>query len=272
LGVLDIVAPSRDEFDLLNDAAALSVFARQNDIRTVVHLANPRIYSTNTSVGESLSALRNVLEVSASIGAGFFFASGWEVFSGYRVRELIAPNDLTPRPRGPYGEAKALAEQLIAWFLANHGLRSAVLRLSPVYGHGVARPKFIYNFIHKALAGEPIQTHRYRNGEPRLALLHVTDAGAGILGAHQQQISGVLNLGGEALVSTSEVARFIVDRLDSASPLDSVHVDADWANVLLDNDPASDRLGWRPRISWQQGLASIIDGELQRHRDREKSE
>lgn len=253
-----IIAPSRAELDMDEGAGALSLFVREHDVNTIVHFANPKVYVTNKAVGASLTTLRNVLDVCASIGTRLVYPSGWEVFSGYRTHGLMAGVGLPVWPRGPYGEAKALAEQMITWFVSQSGVEATVLRISPVYGLSLDRPKFINNFIDKAMNDQLITTHLYENGEPKLALLHVDDAIAGIQAAVESRTSGVVHFGGESLVSTAEIAQFIVSQLGSQSRIESADIAGHWANVRLDNEQTTARLAWRPTIDWKSGVSELI--------------
>lgn len=253
-----VFAPSRSELDMDEGASALALFAREHGVNTIVHFANPRVYVTNKAVGDSLSALRSVLDVCASIGARLVYPSGWEVFSGYRADRLIAGTGLPVLPHGPYGEAKALGEQMISWSVENRGLEASILRLSPVYGLTLDRPKFIHNFIVKAVKNQTITTHLYVNGEPRLALLHLEDAIAGIRTAVARGASGVVHLGGETLVSTAEIARFITRQVGSRSRIEFVEIAGHWANVLLDNERTTQQLAWSPTIGWKAGVGEMV--------------
>lgn len=202
--------------------------------------------------------LRDVLEACVSIGARLVYPSSWEVFSGYRAERLIASTRLPVFPRGPYGEAKALAEQMITWFVSNSGLKATVLRLSPVYGPRLDRPKFIRNFITKAMHDQTIATHIYENGEPKLGLLHIDDAITGIRASLDSGADGVVHLGGESLVGTSEIATFIVRQLASRSRIETFKVADEWANVLLENELTTAQTNWRPTINWESGIGDML--------------
>ena len=111
--------------------------------------------------------LKNVLDVCRANRVKLIYPSGWEVYSGYRSEKLLASEALPRLPKGPYGEAKYLSEIFIENHHRNHGINYAIIRSAPVYGGG-DRPKFIYNFIEKALRGDPILAHRYLNGPPSI--------------------------------------------------------------------------------------------------------
>lgn len=48
-----ILAPSRADLDMDEGAGALNLFAREHEVETILHFANPRMYVTNKAVGVS---------------------------------------------------------------------------------------------------------------------------------------------------------------------------------------------------------------------------
>lgn len=252
-------APSRHEINLAEGALALDLLVREHGINCIIHLANPRVYTSVRALGESLTMLRNVLEVCRHNGVRLIYPSGWEVYSGYRASNLLADESMPALPKGPYGEAKYLCEQLIGMHRAHHGLKCTVLRSSPLYGLGGDRPKFIYNFLEKARRHETIYTHSYINGAPSLDLLSVDDFIVAVLGLVRNPFDGALNIGSGQLVSTHDVARWIVDRCGSRSEVVFRDIDEYAPNVAMDYDLAESVLGWRPKISWQEGLDGILE-------------
>lgn len=238
-------------------ALELDLLVKQHRIDCIVHLANPRIYTSNRAMGETVTLLRNVLEVCRENDVRLIYPSSWEVYSGYRTSGLLADEAVPLFPKGPYGETKLLCEELIELHRRRHGLRCAMLRSSPLYGPTSDRPKFIYNFLSKALRGVAISTHRYLNGDPRLDLLHVDDFVAAIVAAVDRGFTGNLNIGSGQTVSTREVAEWIVRFCGSASTIESRLVE-DWvANIAMDSHRAEAELGWHPTCRWQDGLTGI---------------
>jgi len=257
-GVLYAHAPARRDADLIAGAVDLDLLVKEHEINCIVHLANPRVYTSNRALGETVSMLRNTLEVCRSNDVRLVYPSGWEIYSGYRSNELLAHEYVPPFPRGPYGETKVLCEQLIDIHRTQYGLRCAVLRSSPLYGRTSDRPKFVYNFLAKALRGDPIVTHRYLNGDPHLDLLFVDDFIDALVRVLRTEFDGSLNIGTGCTVSTREVAEWIVGECGSPSSVESRQIDEYAPNIAMDHARASRELGWRPTTSWRDGLADII--------------
>jgi UDP-glucuronate decarboxylase len=244
--------------DLSLGGTELDVMASETGVECIVHLANPRVSASNAALGESLTQLRNVLDVCLAYDIRLVYLSGWEIYSGYAG--MLLADEATPAlPRGPYGETKYLAETLIEHNRRSGGLRCAMLRSSPVYGVGADRPKFIHNFVEKARSGHRIVTHRYRNGDPALDLLHVDDLVDAVLRVLDHGFVGTLNLGTGSVTSTRQIAKMICDRLNSSSTIESTDIDADVASIAMNAGRAAAALGWRPRIAVPAGLNGLLD-------------
>lgn len=251
-----VLTPSREELDVARGSTQLDVLAGECGASAIVHLANPRVYTSNVALGTSLTMLRNVMDVCLARDIPLVYLSGWEIYSGYRGT-LVADEALPPLPRGPYGEAKLLGEMLIEHGRKHLGLRCALVRSSPVYGPGADRPKFIYNFLDKARRGETIVTHHYRNGDPALDLLHIDDLVDLVVRVVRAGFTGTLNAGTGVLSSTYEIASALVARLGSSSRVERTEIDADTARIAMDHALARRLTGWEPTIAIAEGLATL---------------
>jgi len=263
----EIVTPTRTEVDLVKGATPLHLACNLQSANTLLHLATPRVYTTNEAMGESIVMLKNVLDVCATNRIRLIYLSSWEVFSGYQARELRADENFAPRPGGTYGQAKMLSEQLIQHFHHKHGLEYTILRSSPAYGVHGDRPKFIWNFLHAAIRGDDITTHRYRNGSPHLDLLHVDDLARAVCASIDRRYIGVLNLGTGVATSTSDVAQWLVTRLGSKSKLRFADIEGFASNVVMDTRHAQAILGWTPAKHLNEGLEEIVQRKLEANID-----
>jgi UDP-glucuronate decarboxylase len=254
-----VVAPSREEADIAMGALPLDLQVKEHRINCVVHLANPRVYTSNQAFGESLAMLRNVLDVCRENSIRLIYPSNWEVYSGYRTCGIVAGDGLPLFPKGPYGEMKMFCENLIHHHRTLYGLKCGILRSSSLYGENGDRPKFIYNFIEKAQKNEPIRTHVYWNGVPKLDLLYVGDFVSALIAAIERDFAGTLNIGTGRSVSTREIAESIIRRTGSDSSVDSIAVRDYTANITMDVAAAHEVLAWQPAIAWEEGIGRLIE-------------
>lgn len=253
----EVLAPSREQLDLEQGSMQLALIADQAHTDCVLHLANPRVYTSNIALGKTLAMLKNVIDVCVARDMRLVYLSGWEVFSGYQG-SINATEALPLFPKGPYGEGKYLAELLIEHHQKNNNLRCAVIRSGPVYGLGGDKPKFIFNFIDKALKNEPITTHLYNNGHPALDLMHVKDLARAIDAVIAKNIEGVVHVGTGVLTTTQEIAGHIKHLLGSASSISHVSIDASVASIAMDTDKAKALLDWASEVSLLDGLRELL--------------
>jgi nucleoside-diphosphate-sugar epimerase len=262
-----IVSPTRKELDIGIGSTQLDLLTSEENIDCIIHLANPRVYTSNVAMGESLTMLRNVIDVCLAKDIPLIYPSSWEIYSGYAG--ILHVDESTPAlPRGPYGETKYLGEMLIEHCRRTRGLRCAMIRSSPVYGSGSDKPKFIYNFIEKAKRDQKITTHCYNNGSPSLDLLHVNDLVSAFIATLKTNFVGTLNLGTGVLNSTLKISEMIRDCLGSRSLVDQLTIDSEMASISMNWNLASTELNWQPTISFEQGLEYLLseikkDGDSQ---------
>ncbi|MEM2969836.1 MAG: NAD-dependent epimerase/dehydratase family protein [Candidatus Bathyarchaeia archaeon] len=254
----DFVAPSRSEVDLTYDLVKLDLLVKEKGIDTILHLANPRVYGTNESIGPTLTMLKNVLDVCIKNDLWLIYLSSWEVYSGYKTAELKADESLAQYPGSTYGQTKFLCETLIRHFHNRYGLRYTILRSSPVYGINSDRPKFIWNFLEKAMRNDEIITHKYLNGFPKLDLIHVDDICRAIICTIEKDAYGEFNIGTGVGTSTKEIAHYIIEITGSKSKVSHLQIESYTYNIVMDYTRASNVLGWHPKIELQQGLKDLI--------------
>ena len=253
-----MVAPTRQQCDLTEAAFNLDLIVKSERIGRIVHLANPRVYSSTRAIGEAITMLRNVLDVCRENGTDLLYLSSWEVYAGHRDEPVYA-DELTPlKPFGAYGEGKMLCEFLVEHYRQYHGVKCAMLRPPPVYGSGSDRPKFLYNFIAKCAVNATVTSHMYRNGPPRTELLNISDLVAAIDKVLATGFIGDLNLGAGIVTGTDEIAAEICQLMGSSSRLETVPIAAAAPCIRMNNSLARQRIGWEPRIKLSEGLASII--------------
>lgn len=260
----DVFTPKSNEIDIIKDIVDLDLFVKEQEITYIIHLANPRIYSTNDAMGKTLVMLRNILDVCKENEIKLIYPSSWEVYSGYRSMSLLASESLPKLPKGPYGESKYLCEVLIEHFQCYYGLECAMIRSSPIYGIGGNRPKFIYNFIRKAINNEDIITHKYINGYPNLDLLYIDDLVRIFIAIIENNYIGSLNVGNGNGVSTTEVAQLVIDMLGSNSSIRHNDIKEFAPNIIMDISRARSELNWYPTVNIQEGLNKILDDFVSR--------
>ncbi len=232
---MNAIAFSSSDGDLATSARELEAIVIREGVGQIIHLANPRVYSSPVALGQSLNMLKNVLDVCREHHLKLIYPSSWVVFSGYDSLALTVTEDMSLRPQGSYAEAKMLAENLIDHFVLAHDLPCLKLRYCSIYSSTSDKPRFLHTFIKKAIAGEEIISHRYKNGPPRMELLHMDDLIPVLSKIIQENLEGCYHIGGGGFHSTLDIARMIIDALKSTSRIRETTVNSFAPNIILDD-------------------------------------
>ncbi|MCR6685376.1 dTDP-glucose 4,6-dehydratase [Pseudoxanthomonas sp.] len=182
----------------------------------------------------------------------------------------------TYAPNSPYSASKAASDHLVRAFHHTYGLPVLTTNCSNNYGPYHFPEKLIPLVIAKALAGEPLPV--YGDGRQVRDWLFVAD--------HCEAIRAVLakgrpgetyNVGGNSEKQNIEVVKAICALLDQRRPrADGQPRESQIAFVAdrpghdrryaIDASKLKDELGWEPKYSFEQGIATTVDWYLE-HQD-----
>ncbi|MET8485534.1 NAD-dependent epimerase/dehydratase family protein [Streptomyces tendae] len=247
------------------DPAALRGLPGRFDL--VLHFACPaspadylRLPLQTLDVGST--GTRNALERAHVDGARFLLASTSEVYGDpleHPQRETYWGNVNPIGPRSVYDESKRFAEALVTAHRRVHGTDTAIVRIFNTYGPRMRTGdgRAVPTFIAQALDGMPL-TVAGDGGQTR-SLCYVDDTVAGVLALAASGETGPMNIGGDDEITMLELARRIVDLTGSGSRIRFVErpVD-DPCRRKPDTTLARERLGWRPSVSWTEGLERTV--------------
>ena len=166
----------------------------------------------------------------------------------------------------PYGVSKGAADQYVLDYARSYGLRTAVLRMSCIYGQrqmGTEDQGWVAHFLIRALSGEPITL--YGDGYQVRDVLDVGDAVDAYIAAWRNidAVRGrAFNLGGgpDNAISLRQL-------LEHMAALTGRNIDvrfADWRAgdqryFVADTRAAVEALGLKPRRSWREGVAALAE-------------
>jgi UDP-glucuronate decarboxylase len=251
--------PGRKELNLLEGPIELDCLVKEKGITHILHLANPREFGKNQSLGEALLMLKNILDVCKQNSTKLVFLSSLEVFSGHRSDRLLAAESLPAYPVGAVGETKFLCEKILNLYEKLHGLEYVNIRSSLVYGGAGTRPKFLFNFIATALRDETIIVHKYRNGCPVIDLLHIEDFSLALSEILDKDPVGTFHIGSGSGYTTEEIAKMVCEAVGSKSAVGYRNIDEFAPNVVMDISTISSQIGWLPQISLKSGIKSMAE-------------
>ncbi|GAA2536714.1 MULTISPECIES: NAD-dependent epimerase/dehydratase family protein [Streptomyces] len=247
------------------DPAALAALPGRFDL--VLHFACPaspadylRLPLETLEVGSA--GTRNALERARADGARFVLASTSEVYGDpleHPQRETYWGNVNPIGPRSVYDESKRYAEALVTAHRQVHGTDTAIVRIFNTYGPRMRTGdgRAVPTFVAQALDGVPLTVAG--DGSQTRSLCYVDDTVTGVLALAGSRETGPVNIGGGEEITMLELARRIIALTGSASRIRFVDrpVD-DPARRRPDTRLARERLGWRPRTGWSEGLERTV--------------
>jgi len=166
------------------------------------------------------------------------------------------------RPTSPYGVSKLAAEHYVTVFHKVYGMHAVSLRYFSVYGPRGRPDQVIHRFTDSLLHGRPPVISG--DGSHTRDFTHVSDiVSATVSAAEQDGISGeVFNVGFGSRVSISELAEkliFLTGRKGKVEPLYVEEPKGEFPDTQADNRKAQMLLGWKPRLSLDEGLKEYVE-------------
>lgn len=253
----------------------------EGSVDAVIHMACPASppdylkFPIETLEAGTLGT-RNLLEFAKAQGARFLLTSTSEVYGDPKVNPQTEEywGHVNPiGPRSVYDEAKRVSEALTMAYHRRHGLDTRIARIFNTYGPWMRANdgRVISNFIVQALQGKELTV--YGDGNQTRSFCYVSDMIEGLVrllqadsdsGATNSQgeewgIHYPVNLGNPREVKIVEVARIVVAMTGSPSPIHFRPLPIDDPRLRCPDIARARRLlGWEPKISMEDGLASAI--------------
>jgi dTDP-glucose 4,6-dehydratase len=162
-------------------------------------------------------------------------------------------------PRGVYDEAKRFAEALTVAYRTTHGVDTAIVRIFNTYGPRMRADdgRAIPTFIGQALAGQPLTVAG--TGSQTRSVCFVDDTIRGVLAVAVSDLAGPINVGSPDEMTILRIAQEIVAVTGSNSAIRFVELPVDDPMVRRPDTTLIEReLGWRPRISWSEGIRRTV--------------
>ena len=171
-------------------------------------------------------------------------------------------------PISPYGASKAAAEMYLSAYAHSYGMRIVSLRLANIFGPG-SNHGVMYDFFQK-LQRDTTRLEILGDGQQQKSYLFVDDCAraAMLAGDWIEDSEGgsyhYFNLGTPEWVTVTELARAMIEIMD----LENVTLaytggkrgwKGDVVKNLLDIEKIEKVLGWKPHVTFREGLARYLD-------------
>ncbi len=205
---------------------------------------------------------------------------GVECFVHTSTSEAYGTAQYTPiderhplKGQSPYAASKIGADKLAESYYLSFGVPVATIRPFNTYGPRQSARAVIPTIISQALNGELI---RLGSLSPVRDLNYVSDTVEGFIKVAQspRAVGEVINIGSGKSISIGELAGKIVDLLGGNKRMvtedERVRPEAsEVMELLCDHRKARELIGWKPRVSFEEGLArtiKFIQGNLSRYK------
>ncbi|HWE22761.1 MAG TPA: UDP-glucuronic acid decarboxylase family protein [Myxococcales bacterium] len=209
------------------------------------------------------SGTRNALDLARAAGAVLVHASTSEVYGDpleHPQRESYFGNVNPVGPRACYDEAKRFGEALVSTYARVHGLPVRIARIFNTYGPRmrVDDGRVIPAFVSQAIRGEDFTV--FGDGKQTRSFCYVDDLVEGLVALWERGDALPVNLGNPDEFTLLELAAVVRRVAGGGGKVRSVR-------PLPENDPKQRRpdisrawslLGWKPRVSLEEGLVPTI--------------
>jgi len=195
------------------------------------------------------------------------------LFLHFSTDEVYGESELDEKPKhemsllcptNPYAASKAAAEMLVNSYKHSYGLRCIITRCNNVYGPNQYPEKLIPKFIKLLKSGEKCTIHG--DGSSLRSFIHCDDVSSAVdIILHKGKIDEIYNIGSDLKDERSvlEVTEFLVKKIFGKDTAD------DYIKFVPDR-PFNDKryfitnkkikkLGWKPTISFTEGINSLLD-------------
>jgi len=184
----------------------------------------------------------------------FIFASTEEI---YGESEVPYKEMMIPKPPSPYAVSKVACEQLCHMYAKELNFSSVIFRIGTMYGPEQLTERFIPSIISRAIKGEDIRLNSGMKMRDYIFIDDVIDAFLLTRDCSLKEKDIILNLGGGISIRLIDLVHDIVQRVHSTSKIvlgvipDRLSESDIW---LMDNTKVTTILGWRPRITIEEGI------------------
>ncbi len=187
--------------------------------------------------------------------------------------DLVA-EDAPLDPRNTYAVTKVAQEHLAAvWARETHGVATA-LRFHNVYGPDLPRDTPYAGvaalFLSASLAGRASQV--FEDGGQRRDFVHVSDVAGAVLAATNAPVAGrdgqlrAYNVGSGTVTTVGRMAELLAEAVGGPAPVVTGRYRlGDVRHITASSQRLVDELGWRARVSIEEGLSDLV-AHARRHR------
>lgn len=173
-------------------------------------------------------------------------------------------NESTPlSPNNPYSASKASADMIVRAYHKTYGLPVNITRCSNNYGPYQLPEKLIPLIINCCRQNKPIPV--YGDGKQVRDWLYVYDHCSAIHAVIMKGKNGeIYNIGGNNEKTNIEIVKLIIGAMNKSESLITYVEDRPGHDrrYAIDNTKITTQLGWKPKYTFEEGIAETIEWYL----------
>ena len=242
--------------ELIDETDAVINFAAESHVDRSI--SSPDIF-----IETNIKGTLNLLEASREIGIKRYLQVSTDEVYGTLGKTGYFSETTPIAPNSPYSASKASADMLVRAYGETYNLPILITRCSNNYGPYQYPEKLIPFFILKLLKGEKVPL--YGDGLNVRDWLYVYDHCEAIdTVLHKGKVKEVYNIGGHNEKTNLEITKIILKEMEKDENCieyvsDRLGHDRRYA---ISNDKITSELGWKPSITFEEGIKLTIQWYL----------
>src|SRR5574344_720382 len=242
--------------DLISQVDCVVNFAAESHVDNSIK--HPEIF-----IESNVQGTLNLLQASKELGVERFLQVSTDEVYGTLGKTGYFYETTPIAPNSPYSASKASADLLVRAYFQTYKLPVLNTRCSINYGPYQYPEKLIPVFISKLLRGEKVPV--YVDGLNVRDWLYVYDHCEAIdVVLHKGKVGEIYNIGGHNEKTNMEITRLILNAMgkdDSSIEYVQDRLGHD-KRYAISNDKITSELGWKPSITFEEGIKLTIDWYL----------
>lgn len=242
--------------ELINESDCVVNFAAESHVDRSI--SSPEIF-----IETNIQGTLNLLQASKELGIERFLQVSTDEVYGSLGKDGYFYETTPIAPNSPYSASKASADMLVRAYRETYNMPVLNTRCSNNYGPYQYPEKLIPLFISKLKKGEKVPV--YGDGLNVRDWLYVYDHCQAIdTVLHQGKVGEIYNIGGHNEKTNLEITRLILDAMgkdDSSIEYVPDRLGHD-KRYAISNDKITSELGWKPSVTFEEGIKLTIDWYL----------
>ncbi len=255
----------------ITDRAALDEVFSSIKIDQVIHLAGevgvrPSLAEPALYQRVNVEGTVNVLESARLNGAKKIIVASSAAVYGVNSKSPFSESDPIFSAISPYAASKLACESLGHVWHHIHGMDVAMLRFFTAYGPRQRPELVIYKFAKLIRAGKPIPV--YGDGSVVRDYTFISDTVDGIMACTKKELGfEIFNFGESEPISLNRVVESLEKALGKKAIIEHQPMQpGDMPRTFADISKAREKLGYNPKVPFEQGIKLFTDWFLKEER------